>query len=200
MSKSKKTAAMKLQEQIAKSKDLPGLLNELATESDRAAAIVAAAFLDENIRQFLTNYFVDDPKEVRDLLSNERPLGAFGARIRILYCLGLIPRNDFDALLIIKNIRNEFAHQLHGRSFDDVDIADLCKKLYALTPFDPSTPITPRKMYLMSSLLIFTSIQGDSSKIKEKRCKQWVERLIPEGMTLEPTIQTTAHDGSVVRL
>ncbi len=65
-----------LAETVAKSKDFQGFLNEFQNESDRSAAIIGAAFLDEHLKQLLTNCFVDDDKEVTLLLSSESPLGS----------------------------------------------------------------------------------------------------------------------------
>ena len=46
-------------ETFTKSKDFQGFLDELRLEGDRAAAIIGAAFLDEQLKQLLTNYLVD---------------------------------------------------------------------------------------------------------------------------------------------
>ncbi len=56
-----------LAETVAKSKDFQGFLNEFQNESDRSAAIIGAAFLDEHLKQLLT---------VTLLLSSESPLGS----------------------------------------------------------------------------------------------------------------------------
>jgi hypothetical protein len=64
-------------EAIAKKKDLTGFLEEFRRESDRAAAILGAAYLDEELLQLLTEFLIDDENEVRELVDNEKPLGAF---------------------------------------------------------------------------------------------------------------------------
>ena len=90
------------EETLAKSKDFEGFLTEFQKENDRSAAIIGAAFLDEHLKQLLTNFMVDDPNEVKDLLSSESPLSSFGARMRAAYCLGLISREYFESLKLIK--------------------------------------------------------------------------------------------------
>jgi len=62
-------------------------------------------------------------------LGVNRPLGTFGARIDISYCLGLISKEELQDLQIIQDIRNKFAHRLHDISFDDEDIIEACKRL-----------------------------------------------------------------------
>ena len=181
--------------------DLSGLIEELASESDRASAIVAAAFLDEHLRDFLMHYFVDDEEASNNLLSNERPLGTFGARIRLFYSLGFASKKTLKALLLIKDIRNDFAHDLHGRSFEDPDIKAKCKKLYELMPFNQKADITPRKMYHVSIVLILGSIDAEGVKLNEYRCQEAIgEWMFSGGMVLEPTVSTTTKDGRKVSL
>jgi len=82
-------------EALDKSKDFQGFFDEVRSETDRSAAIIVAAFLDEHIKQLLTNYLVNEEKETDLLLSSDSALGSFGARIRAAYCLGLLPKEYF---------------------------------------------------------------------------------------------------------
>ncbi len=103
---------------------------EFQKETPRAAVIVSGAFLDSLLRDLLSSYMVDDRKVVNELLGTEHysetPLGSFGARIKTAYCLGLISKLEYNDLQLIKNIRNRFAHKLHGYSFDDKEIIKWC--------------------------------------------------------------------------
>jgi len=158
-------------ETVTKSKDFQGFLDEFQKESDRSAAIIGAAFLDEHLKQLLTNFLVDDAKEVSLLLSSESPLGSFGARIRAVYCLGLVSREYFESLRIIKDIRNAFAHQLHGRTFNDSDIAEGCHKLQKLAPIQPIVVQTPRQMFVSSVIFMLMNVSVTALTILRKRCK-----------------------------
>jgi DNA-binding MltR family transcriptional regulator len=51
------------------------------------------------------------------------------ARIRAAYCLGLITKDQYDDLNLIRRIRNKFAHRLHDLSFKDKEILDWCNSL-----------------------------------------------------------------------
>ena len=119
-------------EALTRSKDMRGFLEELGHETDRAAAILGAALLDELIYQLICAFLIDDAEEVQNLTDTERPLGAFGARIRAAYCMGLITKEIFKDLNVIKLIRNLFAHRLHGLSFSEESIANECAKLKCL--------------------------------------------------------------------
>lgn len=97
-------------------------------ENDRAIAIVGAAFLDTLLEHILVNFLADDEKEVKKLLQYDQPLGTYGNRITMAYCLGLIGKTIRDDLRLAGRIRNRFAHDLYA-SFDDEKIQSWCKSL-----------------------------------------------------------------------
>lgn len=113
---------------------IEGLLDELKGMSDRAAAIVGAAFLDELLRYLIASFLVDDEKVVGELLKNQRYLGTFNARIGAAYCLGLITKDEYHDLRMVQKVRNEFAHALPGLFFTDQRISNRCNELTALPP------------------------------------------------------------------
>jgi mannitol operon repressor len=156
---------------LTKSKDFQGFFDELHSETDRSAAIIVAAFLDEHLKQLLINYFVNDEKETDLLLSSDAALGSFGARIRAAYCLGLLPKEYFQPLKIIKDIRNAFAHQLHGRAFNDRDLAARCERLKSFMPIKPRVPGTPRMLFESAAIFILMDISVRALTVLAKRCK-----------------------------
>jgi len=107
--------------------DWDGFFKELQNESPRAAVIIASAFLDAQLREILLNSFVDDEKVSEELLDSD--LFAFSSRIKIAYCLGLISESIYHDLNIIRKIRNKFAHQMHGYTFDEPEIVRWCDSL-----------------------------------------------------------------------
>lgn len=116
-----------------KLKDYQGLFDELAKESDRAAATVGAAFLDEKLRRLLKAYLIDDEQAVNGLVGDDntydRPLSTFGSRASACYCLGLVSKEIKADLDTISKIRNKFAHELHGLSFEEESIQGLTGSL-----------------------------------------------------------------------
>ena len=108
---------------------------EFANESDRAAAVLSAAYIDELLKNLIANFLVDDEKVVEKLLDPKKsphaPLGTFSARITAAFCLGLIDRVQYDDLNIIRQIRNLFAHSLHGVTFKSAEVVKEVKKLKA---------------------------------------------------------------------
>lgn len=108
------------------------LTNEFQDESERAAAVLAAAYLDHLLGELLTATMTAEPEEVEELLfqKGSGPLGTFSARIDTAYCLGLLSRDERRDLHLIRKIRNNFAHELTGMSFEGTQIiANRCREL-----------------------------------------------------------------------
>ncbi|EHR39385.1 mannitol operon repressor [Alishewanella jeotgali KCTC 22429] len=99
------------------------LEEEFKGDSDRAAAIVGASYLDELLREIILEYLVEDTsKNNKELFSGNGPLSTFSSRINLSYRFGIISENERMMLHGIRGIRNEFAHKLAGASFSDESI------------------------------------------------------------------------------
>ena len=109
--------------------DIKGGLKDFQGETDRATAVLGAAFLDVQLEMLLKSAMRDDAKELKLLFDPGRDIGGFKTRARLAYCLQLIPREIFDELGTIGKIRNVFAHGLHGLAFSSPEITDLCQEL-----------------------------------------------------------------------
>jgi DNA-binding MltR family transcriptional regulator len=102
-------------------------LTEFQRETDRAAAVLAAAFADELLKALLAASFVDESKVTQAVLDRDGAAATFSARITLTYAIGLISADEADDLNRLRRIRNDFAHQLHGLSFATQRISDLAK-------------------------------------------------------------------------
>jgi len=112
---------------LVKLDDIGGFIKEFAGETDRAAAVLGAAYLSECLKELIARFLIYDSTEVDKLL--EGPLRYFGARISASYCMGLISEDEYHDLQIIREIRNKFAHKLHGLSFSNEWVKDKCAEL-----------------------------------------------------------------------
>ena len=162
--------------------DIQAFYDEMSKESDRASAILGAAFLDYSLTELLTNSFVDDSVSIEKLLgvtSGNAPLGAFSARIELAYCLGLIPANIRHDLDIIRKVRNRFAHKLHGLSFGVEPIRGFCASLQIGTMMRdlfPDGPFNnPRVKFLASVGLIRGQLIEATDKALENRPQSPIE-------------------------
>ena len=102
---------------------------EFETASDRAAAIVGAAFLEELLVELLRDFFVDDRSSDKSIFKGYGFLSSFSSKIDLAYRLGLLSKSEHQRLHAIRSIRNEFAHNLSKISFFDPDIQIKCEKI-----------------------------------------------------------------------
>jgi DNA-binding MltR family transcriptional regulator len=122
------------------------LRNEFEGASDRAAALVAGAFLDEILGELLREFLVGDPKNDKKIFEGTGPLATFSAKIDITYRLGLISAREHQMIHVIRSIRNDFAHKSSGVSFENQSISARCKNIEM-----PLTMLTPKVFTLTLS-------------------------------------------------
>lgn len=103
-------------------------VSEFESETDRAAAVLAGAYLDALVEDELRRVLVSS-KAVDELLEPSGALGAYGARISLAFVLGLISEVWLGDLRIIGRIRNRFAHRQQRMSFSEPPILDMCRSL-----------------------------------------------------------------------
>jgi mannitol operon repressor len=111
--------------------DFAAFVKEFKAETDRGAALIGAALVDSELEKLLRSHFLGG-ESTDQLLTGSGPLSTFSSRIRMCYSLGLITKLEYKESDIIRRVRNEFAHKLHGLSFGDMRIADLCGSLRSM--------------------------------------------------------------------
>lgn len=114
--------------------DFSEFLAEFQSETDRGAALVGAALLDQRLLDTLKAFLVDDKISAGLLEGANAPLGTLDARTRAAYAMGLIDGHEFEETNLIRKIRNEFAHRVHGTTFEDPRIKELCRKIKSDRP------------------------------------------------------------------
>lgn len=156
-------------------KELSDFLAEFNKESDRGAALNAAAVLDEWLGNILKEFFVDNKSSKKILDGFNAPLGTFSARVTAAHALGLIEDNEIKEINIIRSIRNEFGHKWKGVSFENQKIKDLTNNLPWLGPKELETESTPRTRFNVAVAILLTDLLWRTRLVKsEKRCsKTW---------------------------
>lgn len=100
------------------------MLLAIQVSSDREAAILAAAFLEETLKLALACSFAENThKEMFE--GSDAPLSTFAAKIRLseaLAIVGPVGRKKMDA---IRKVRNAFAHSLLPFDFTEPSIVQL---------------------------------------------------------------------------
>lgn len=150
--------------------DAAGIVDEVCHSPDRAAAITAAAVLDDMLSVLLESYFVLSSKTTSELLKNH--LSEFSARIDLCYCIGLISEAEEKDLHIIRRIRNSFAHSRLKVSFEHAGTRDRCRSLNLAKIFweiSNCEPENTRLWFLSGWLLLSNAL---THRIKRVRHRQ----------------------------
>lgn len=127
--------SQKLSEEIEELKKINGLdlqeelKKELNNQSDRGVAIVCASILDEQLKDVLSSFFIENDRAKKELFNTGEPLSTFSSKIKMSYYLGLITENEYKNIEMIRKIRNDFAHRITGISFSDSSVKNRCNHL-----------------------------------------------------------------------
>jgi DNA-binding MltR family transcriptional regulator len=87
-------------------------IEEMEGQSDRGVAIVGAAWIEEAMSAAIESFLLHDTKAWQRLFGGNGPLASFSAKIDLSRLLGLISDIIKSDLHIIREVRNEFAHQI----------------------------------------------------------------------------------------
>lgn len=144
-------------------------LAQFNRESDRGAALTAAAMLDDRLKDILSA-FLANTKTAKELLSGfNAPLGTFSSRISAAHALGLLQDNEFKEITLIRKIRNEFGHSWKGVSFSSGKVADLCKELPWLGPSETERAASPRTRFSFALAILLNDLLWRARLVSNER-------------------------------
>ena len=103
--------------------------DELTDSGDRAAVLVAAAAIDGALEQLLEKVLRPNPGSRDDLLDGDSPLSTLSARINCCHRLGLIDDDFARTIHLLRKIRNDFAHDVTGCTFEGSSHRDRVRAL-----------------------------------------------------------------------
>ncbi len=130
------------------------IIDSYENESDRAAAILAASYLDIYLEECIKFVLVDDPS-IEQLFKGTSALSTFSAKIDMAFALGLITEEIKKNLDYIRKIRNHFAHHPTVTSYKNSQVRNLCSNFSLLEKYEDGTTRNvaddvpePRKKFL----------------------------------------------------
>lgn len=144
---------------------------EAYKDSDRGCAITMAAFLDAHLQKLLASVLIRAPGVLKRLFEWPGPLSSFSAKIQMAYALRLLHHYEHRDLNRVNKIRNAFAHDLHGLSFKDAMVSDLCYSLEYRREQGLSEDVSARWMYQLTA-------HGIASDIDNRTLNQDTDRRI----------------------
>jgi len=107
-----------------------GRLLEILKQADPfPCALIGTAFVEKALIALLHKFFIAGSTSAEQIFHEGKALGAFFNCAQAAYCLGLISKPTFQNLTLLANIRNELAHTHLPKTFDNPEIAELCKNL-----------------------------------------------------------------------
>jgi hypothetical protein len=132
---------------------------ELATQSDRGVAIVAAVVLEELLELAILERFVELSSKRREALFDRigAPLSTFAAKIEIAFAIGIIDDKIRTLINLIRDVRNRFAHRIEALTFDHPDISQKIETVAMLNQED-----TIRKRFIMLFHVLGVTLSGIS--------------------------------------
>ena len=129
------------------------VLDEMQNESDRAAAILLGAELDDTLGQILAKHLLP-PRAKKDAGAIAK---TFYVRIELTSRLGLVHPLYHQELHLIKDVRNAFAHNTLGITFDDKEVQVITSKLRFSRAYDLFINAQAAAQPEMASLVNHTS-------------------------------------------
>jgi DNA-binding MltR family transcriptional regulator len=138
------------------------LLEEIQEQSDRGAAIVAVAWIEESITAALECFLHADPNSWKRLFAGSGPLANFSSKIDLSRLLGLVTDTIRSDLHIIREIRNEFAHQVAHKTnhtklaFTTTHINDKCLALKCVAH---EKHTDPRTAFLRACAVLYADFE-----------------------------------------
>ena len=147
------------------SQDTERLVADMEGESDRGAALLAAAFLDDVLDLMLRSAFVDDADTSDKLLGPGRALESFGSRAHLAYLLGLLGPDIYADINLIREIRNEFAHR-KPMDFDAPEISGKCGLLRCVSSIIGHEPCTSRERFIATVVMLCNHLMVCSSRLQ----------------------------------
>ena len=115
-------------------------------EDERGLVLSVAAFAEDCLGRLLSAY-LREGKAASDLIEGfNAPLGTFSARIKAGYARGLLSKEQHNDLDLARKIRNEFAHNWEGCSFENQNIKDWIASM-SNSRIDDEVADTPKKKF-----------------------------------------------------
>ncbi|MDX2160934.1 MAG: hypothetical protein SF162_06375 [bacterium] len=144
--------------------------------SDRLLVIVAAAYIEDQLRSLLMAYLSDTDvtDELLDPLKSD--VAAFGTMLKLCLALGLIMPEWFEALKQLARLRNTFAHSPQLATFEALNTKDAHKILAQLrrsyTEIRGETPPTEDRTLIFgvfNTLNVLLAYAHDNVAAPQKR-------------------------------
>jgi len=102
----------------------------IKAESARASAILSAVYLNDLLEKYLKMMlFPSSSKNDRLFDGPQSPLSSFSSKVEMALRMGVISSEEAESLHLVRRIRNRFAHDLGGCTFEESVIKQWISRL-----------------------------------------------------------------------
>ena len=106
-------------------------IRALKERSHAGVAIVGAALVEEEVlRALITKMRALSRTMHKRLFDGYGPLSSFSGKIDVAYALGIVTKETYEDLTIIRRVRNQFAHSRVLVDFSSIEIRALFKQFH----------------------------------------------------------------------
>lgn len=178
---------------VIDSPDDEAILEEIAKQTDRGCALIAAAFLEQRLLAAIRSRLNRNAKAEEALFRNSGPVGSFSARIELGLLLGIYTEKLYSILHTIREIRNDFAHKPAPMDFKVQRVRDLITNIYFGSVvqklrhdsgreivFSLQDPTTPREGFLAAVKIALLCLDMEIKNIPHRQPAAPILRLPPE--------------------
>ncbi len=149
----------------------------LVNSDERAGVIVGSVMLEQRLSEYLHKIAVQDSKLISTVLdrgNGEPLLGSFASKIRILEFFGKLSGDEVHDLDVIRDIRNDFAHNIRLCSFSDPEVVAHVSKLIIGWNAVKNRNTPPRIVFNVEIYSLYTMIgQRMSAEMPAVRPSDW---------------------------
>jgi DNA-binding MltR family transcriptional regulator len=148
--------------------DLSRFLNLFNKESDRGAALIAASFLDNSLKEIIEAFLIES-KSSKELIDGfNAPIGTFSSRINLANSLGLLMEDEYSLLHSLRKIRNEFGHEWDEVTFESRSIKNKIQNLQWYGPED-ITERTNKAKFNFAVVKLLTNLLWRKRLVEKQR-------------------------------
>jgi DNA-binding MltR family transcriptional regulator len=109
--------------------------------------------LDDKLKEILESFLVDSKVSRKLLTSHNAPLREFASRIDAAYALGFLDDAEHRELHVIRDIRNDFAHDWRTLAFETQSVRDRVRNLHIRGMFGFPTGAEPPRQHFNYSVI-----------------------------------------------
>jgi mannitol operon repressor len=147
-------------------KDFSEFLDEFNKETERGAALAAAAFLDDLLGRIIFNFLIPNDSGHALLDGFNAPFGTLSSRMAACHAMGLISEAEYRESEVVRKVRNEFAHKVK-MSFVNDRVRSLCATMKFSVPGEKS----PRGQFTSAAIMLVMNLTNRPHYVSQRSLK-----------------------------